>query len=157
MHICRIRRSRAAEGFTLIELMIVVAIVAVLAAIAIPSYSGYVLRGRLVEGMNGLTFVRMKMEQFYQDNRTYRSVTGTTSTYTSPCLDTAQQTWGSFTVTCSAGPTDTTYTLQASGSDMTKGFVFTLDQSGDKATTGVPAGWSTSGSCWVLRKSGGCS
>jgi len=157
MYVCGQKKSQAAGGFTLIELMIVVVIVAILAAIAIPAYSGYVLRAKLVEGTNGLTFVRIKMEQFYQDNRTYQTVTGSTTTYTSPCLDTAQQSWGSFTVTCSTGPTATAYTLQAEGSDMTKGFMFTLDQSGSKATTSVPSGWTKSDSCWVQRKSGSCS
>ncbi|MDQ7974852.1 MAG: prepilin-type N-terminal cleavage/methylation domain-containing protein, partial [Rhodocyclaceae bacterium] len=41
---------RSASGFTLIELMIVVAVIAILAAIAYPSYQEYVMRSRRVEG-----------------------------------------------------------------------------------------------------------
>jgi prepilin-type N-terminal cleavage/methylation domain-containing protein len=142
------------RGFTLVELMIVVAIIAILAAIAVPLYSDYVLRGKLVDGMNGMTFVRTKMEQFYQDNRTY----ATTGSYTSPCLDSANQTWGTFSLSCGT-PTATSYTLTVTGSGMTTDFVYTIDQSNTKATTKTPAKWGsvTSSTCWIIRKGGGCS
>ena len=55
-------RSR---GFTLIELMIAVAIVAILAAIAIPSYSEYIRRSRITEAISALSGMRVKMEQFF--------------------------------------------------------------------------------------------
>src|SRR5450631_654421 len=59
------------RGFTLIEVMVVVAIIAILAAIALPNYTDYVTRGRIVEATAGLGDARNKMEQYYQDNRTY--------------------------------------------------------------------------------------
>src|SRR5262245_7477408 len=62
---------RKQGGFTLIEVMIVVTIIAILAAVAIPNYSDYVTRGRVVEAIAGLGDARTKMEQFFQDNRTY--------------------------------------------------------------------------------------
>ena len=58
-------------GFTLIEVMIVVAIIAILAAIAIPNYTAYVQRSRLTEATSKLSDLRTKMEVFFQDNRSY--------------------------------------------------------------------------------------
>ena len=98
------------SGFTLIEMMIVVGIIAILAAIAIPNYRDYVLRGQIVDATNGLSTFRANMERHFQDNRTYETV----GAFTSPCLlPAAQRTLGQFVVSCSAGPTATTYTLQA--------------------------------------------
>ena len=58
-------------GFTLIEVMIVVAIVAILAAVALPAYGDYVRRGQLPEAFSGMADLRVKLEQYYQDNRSY--------------------------------------------------------------------------------------
>ena len=55
------------QGFTLLEVMIVVVIVAILTAIAVPAYSEYVTRGRLAEAYATLGGQRVRMEQFYQE------------------------------------------------------------------------------------------
>ena len=135
-------------GFTLIEVMIVVAIIAILSAIAIPAYSEYVLRARITEGISGLAGMRVKMEQYFQDNRTYA---GACAASTIAPLPSAQY----FTFTC---PTlsATNYSVVATGTGPMNGFVYTLDQSNTKATTGVPGGWTSSATCWVLTKAGSC-
>ncbi len=59
------------HGFTLMELMIAVAVIGILSAIAIPAYSSYVVRGKLIEASGELANGRIRFEQFFQDNRTY--------------------------------------------------------------------------------------
>ena len=63
-------RSRA-HGFTLIEVMIVVAIIGILAAITIPQYADYMRRARVSEAVGLLASMRPRMEQYFQDNRTF--------------------------------------------------------------------------------------
>ncbi len=59
------------KGFTLVELMIVVAILGILTAVAIPMYRGYVGNAKKSEAKAQLETIRLLQEQFYADNRTY--------------------------------------------------------------------------------------
>lgn len=132
-------------GFTLIEVLITVAIVGILAAVALPSYRDYVTRSRIPEATSLLSSQRIMMEQWFQDNRTY--VGG-------PCNSTGQY----FGVSCSAGPAAGAYTLEALGTGTMAGFAFTIDETGTRQTTAVQAGWAlpSPNNCWVRAKGGLC-
>lgn len=143
-------------GFTLLELMIVIAIVAILAAIALPNYSDYIKRGKLVEATNALADYRVKMEQFYQDYRAYGTA-GTTCGVTAPTLQ-------NFTLTCGTravnGIASQAYTATATGKTGTAvdGFEFTIDNANNQASSKLPPGWGTApATCWVIRRGGDCS
>lgn len=69
--ISRRRDAAPARGFTLIEAMVTVGIVAILGGIAVPAYMDYTRRGQVSEASAFLSDYRTKMEQFYQDNRNY--------------------------------------------------------------------------------------
>ncbi len=63
--------TKQVAGFTLIELMITVAIIGILAAIAYPSYTEYVLRGNRTEGQALLSDAAARQERYYAQNNTY--------------------------------------------------------------------------------------
>jgi len=62
---------KADMGYTLIELMITVAIIGILAAVAIPAYNGYVSVGKEAEAKAGLSTIALLEEQYFAENRTY--------------------------------------------------------------------------------------
>lgn len=149
------------KGFTLIELMIVVAIIGILSAIAIPAYTDYVTRAKISEATSTLADLRVKMEQYYLDNRTYP--TGGCVVVVPPAVagatELAVPAAANFAFSCvvAVGPPPT-YTLTAAGVPTRgmSGFTYTVDQLNVKATTAVPSGWTTNAACWVTKKGGEC-
>ncbi len=140
--------------------MIVVAIVAILAAIALPSYRDYILRGQLVDATNLLSAGRANMERYFQDNRTYAKQSA--SVYP-PCDALAPgRKLGKFTLSCTApaAPDGTTYTLTAQGEGAVDKFSYTVDQTGAQSTTistGGPWPAVTGVACWVVKRGQTCS
>lgn len=127
---------RRAHGFTLIEVLIVCTVLAILAAVAVPQYTRYIQRGNLVEATNALAEYRVRMEQFYQDNRSYNGAGG-------GCGAAVPAGLANFAVTCATANAGQTYVATATGAGSTNGFVFTIDQANARRTTGLPASWGT--------------
>ncbi|CAJ0681045.1 hypothetical protein R82526_01037 [Ralstonia mannitolilytica] len=130
--------------------MITVAIVAILATIAYPSYTDYVTRGKLANVTNMLAGIRAQMEQYYQDNRTYQAV----GTFVPPCQ--AISAVAEFSLACTFSNNGNSYLMTATGSGPTAGFVYTVNEANVQATTGAPTGWNTSTTCWITKRGQSC-
>jgi len=145
------------RGFTLIEVLIVIGVIAILAAIALPNYTDYIRRGKIAEATAQLSSMRVKLEQFFQDNRTYVGACAAGTVAPLPTGDNAKY----FAYTCPAGNlTATTYLVVATGNATAGmgGFVYTIDQNNIKQTTSATP-WpnvATPANCWVIRKDGSC-
>ena len=138
------------RGFTLIELMIVVAIVAILASVALPAYNQYILRGKLTEATTNLSDLRVKAEQYFADNRTYAGFGCAV-----PAGNAAH-----FTYTCADLDADG-YTLKATGisAEGTGSFEFRLNEANTKITQAAPTGWTGAtlpANCWIMKKGETC-
>jgi type IV pilus assembly protein PilE len=133
------------KGFTLIEIITAVGIIAILASVAIPQYNDYTIRGKIAEATSTLSDGRIKMEQFFQDNRTY--VGGPTP---------AATTYFTYSV---GGTSPTAYTITAQGVGSMSTWTMTIDQNNVRSTTAAPSGWAAAtmpSTCWILRKAGVC-
>ena len=143
--------SCGARGFTILEVMIVVAIVGILAAIALPNYSDYIKRGKIIEATSALSDMRTRYEQWYLDRRTYAG----------GCLafgGTVQAGAHTFALDCST-ESATAYKTFANGkaADGMGGFVYWIDQQNQHGTDSTGWGDAPRTDCWLTRKGGSCS
>jgi type IV pilus assembly protein PilE len=140
--------DRFAAGFTLIELMFVVVIVAVLLAVALPSYQNSLQKGRRSDAMSALMDVANRQEQFMLDRSTYTQ-NMTELGFASDPMASAD---GFYTVDagiCAAGTIQRCYVLTATPvngglqSKDSRCATFILDSTGAKTATGTD-----SNACW---------
>jgi type IV pilus assembly protein PilE len=150
---CKNLHNAAQGGFTLIELMITVAIVAILAAVAFPSYTAYVTRSRIAEALGTMSTTRVRLEQHYQDNRNYGS-SATACGITMPAGDffTFACNWGS-----GSAPWGTTqaFRITATGTGGMTGYTYTVDHDNAQRTTQFDGAASTA-TCWLRRGGDTC-
>lgn len=131
-----------APGFSLIELVTALAIVGILAAIAIPSYTAHMQKSRRSDAKQALTSAAQAMERYFTEQNTYQTATlGNAGVYanTSP---------NSYYTLSIAAQTQTTYSLQAVPGGEQAGdpcATFTLNEQGVQGVTG---GTLTAASCW---------
>lgn len=137
MKISSIRRT--ALGFTLIELMITVAVVAILAAVAIPSYSEHVRKSRRAQAKADLVELAQQLERFHTVQNTYNGMT-------LPFTQSPRDGKSYYTLALSGAATSSSFTLQAvpgTGQDKDKCGTLTLDQAGRKTPTAAKVA-----GCW---------
>lgn len=136
------------RGITLIELMVAVAIVGILGSIALPAYRDYVTRGRIPQATNNLATLRVQLEQYFQDNRTYVGACAAGTVAPLPASD-------DFVYACPT-LTATTFIAQATGRGSMSEFTYRINESNVRTTFAAPSSWGTTPvDCWIAKK-GGC-
>lgn len=132
------------RGFTLMEIMVTVALVAILASIALPSYAAYVKRARVPPALVALSTYSLKMEQVYQDSGSYG-----TGTCPAKVIDTQD-----FQMSCTPGKKGRSYVATVTGSGQMEGYSYTIDQDGNRATVAHPKGGNAH--CWTSKGGSAC-
>lgn len=127
-------------GFTLIELMITIAIIGILVAVALPSYQDQVIKTRRADGKAKLTDVAQQLERCFSQNGVY---TGCTGHANGASVDSEEEFY-SVGIASTASTYDLTATPQAPQTADTKCANLTLDQTGAKDISGT----GTIADCW---------
>jgi len=147
--IVAMKKHDRSTGFTLIELMIVIVVIGILTSVALPAYQDYVRRSAIQEGLAQLSDVRIKLEQFYQNNRNYGGA--------SCGHDGVEQrvTWGNtqnFSYACDLDADTQGYLLTATGlnNGSARGHEYDLDHGNNRATKRF-RGESSTKTCWLVR------
>lgn len=128
--------NQSARGFTLIELMIVVAVVAILASIAIPAYQDQVRKGRRADAMAQLLTLSQAYERFFTSNNTYAGFWATV-----PLTQRQSPTQGTAFYTLTTNETATTFVitatpLAAGGQDADRCGALGINQAGLRTESG---------------------
>ena len=152
------------HGFTLIELMIVVAVIGVLLAIGVPNYQEYVLRSKLTDALSSLSQLRVVKEQYFQDNRTYDLAPAAPAGNCGVVVAARDSNYFTFACTTNvarvpAVPLGQAYLITATGvaGTSTAAFTFTIDEANNRRTTNLPAGRGvTPANCWLTAKGQTC-
>lgn len=134
------RSPRIAAGFSLVELMVVVAIIAILAAIAYPNYTGYLVKARRTAAATCLQQNAQLMERYYTTNLTY--IGAPNPQLCDPDLN------GFYNISFSGTPAARTFTIQAVPTSRQNDGAcgtLTINQQGVRTESGTA---SSAAECW---------
>jgi type IV pilus assembly protein PilE len=139
------------RGFTLIELVIVVAIVGILSAIAMPMYRDYVVRANRTEAKTALAEVALAQERYYSVNNQYSTTIASLGTVMSLGNNGLTEN-GFYSISITAPNPAAGYTLNATpqskaGQDTDKCNILTLTSTGSKGVSTSYSGYSAA-NCW---------
>jgi type IV pilus assembly protein PilE len=147
---CNSPARRAARGFSLIELMIVISVVAILTTIAVTSYRAYVLRATRTEARMALLSIQVAQEKFFLQNNQYAQDLATAIAAPPAglgvALDVAGLTLGGHYTVGFTAATATTYTVQAVATgtqvkDTAACLTFTINEQGVRTPADASGCW----------------
>lgn len=136
-------------GFTLIEILVAVTILAIIAAIALPIYQDKIYKGRRADAKTALADLGNRMERYYAQNNTYATATIASGVSTTDVLASAASAGTTYTLSIvSAGTTATTWTIQAAptGAQSSDTLCGTLSLTSTNVKT--ISGTGTASQCW---------
>lgn len=137
--------SRRSLGFTLVEVLVTLGMVSIIAAVAVPAYSGYVTRSKVPAAMESLSATATRLEQYYQDVGNY----GTVSCGNGYAMPTPSN-YGQLVCTLQSGGQG--FVLSVTGVGALSGYSYSVNHRGERRTLAHPNGI-PSASCWSVKGS----
>jgi len=148
----RVSRRKHVRGFTLIELMIVVAVIGILSAIAYPSYKSYILKSRRADAKNALLDLAAREERVYSNTNQYTNDAATLGYSVLPFpVNSSGSSYYTLSVALDTSVTPTGYIAKATptGSQTADTcLVFQVNQAGTQSNVDLAGIALTSANCW---------